>query len=87
MTGYEKLASLVMKHAEVATSQRFEFLNTLNVLFLQAKPERLEHDLRDSTQADLESGDTLIPSIRMISELQISLTRVRRRSQQLVIEM
>lgn len=64
MTGYEKLASLMTKHAEVATFQRFEFLNTLNILFLQAELVHLEHDLRDSMQADLESGNTPVSSVR-----------------------
>jgi hypothetical protein len=55
MNGYEKVANLMAKHGEVAVFQRFDFLNTLNILFLQAELVHLEHDLRDSMQADLES--------------------------------
>jgi hypothetical protein len=55
MTGYEKLAGLMTKHAEVATFQRFDFLNTLNILYLQAEIVHLEQELRESMRDDLES--------------------------------
>jgi hypothetical protein len=57
MTGYQKLTDLMTKHAEVATFQRFDFLNTLNILYLQAELVHLEHDLRESMREDLESGN------------------------------
>lgn len=52
--GYEKVAGLMTKHAEVATFQRFDFLNTLNILYLQAELVHLEQELRDSMREDLE---------------------------------
>jgi len=59
MSGYEKLAGLMTKHSEVATFQRFDFLNTLNILYLQAELVNLEHDLRGSMREDIESGNNL----------------------------
>jgi len=56
MNGYEKLAGLMTKHPEVATFQRFDFLNILNILFLQAELVHLEKDLRESMREDLEQG-------------------------------
>jgi hypothetical protein len=66
-TGYEKLAGFMAKHAEVATFQRFDFLNTLNILYLQAELVHLEGELRDSMKADLESGNE--PSARNSDDL------------------
>ena len=57
MTGYQKLADIMTKHAQVATFQRFDFLNTLNILYLQAEHVRLEHDLRENVRDDIESGN------------------------------
>ncbi|KAE9367123.1 hypothetical protein N431DRAFT_350598 [Stipitochalara longipes BDJ] len=57
MSGYERLAGLMTKHSEVATFQRFDFLNTLNILYLQAELVHLEQELRDSMREDLESGN------------------------------
>lgn len=54
MGGYEKVAGLMTKHAEVATFQRFDFLNTLNILYLQAELVHLEQELRESMREDLE---------------------------------
>lgn len=53
-TGYEKLAGFMAKHAEIATFQRFDFLNALNILYLQAELVHLERELRDSMKEDLE---------------------------------
>jgi hypothetical protein len=61
MSGYEKLAGLMTKHSEVATFQRFDFLNTLNILYLQAELVHLEKDLKDSMREDLESGNHVGP--------------------------
>lgn len=55
MSGYEKLADLMAKHAEVSTFHRFDFLNTLNILYLQAELVHIEKELRDSMKEDLES--------------------------------
>jgi len=63
MSGYEKLAGLMTKHSEVATFQRFDFLNTLNILYLQAELIHLEQELRDSMREDLESGNNVAPEI------------------------
>lgn len=57
MSGYEKLAGLMTKHSETATFQRFDFLNTLNILYLQAELVHLEKDLKDGMREDLESGN------------------------------
>lgn len=57
MNGYEKLAGLMTKHAEVATFQRFDFLNTLNLLYLQAELVHLEIELKESMKDDLECRD------------------------------
>jgi hypothetical protein len=63
MAGYEKLAGLMTKHSEVATFQRFDFLNTLNILHLQAELVHLEQELRDSMREDLESGNHVASEI------------------------
>jgi hypothetical protein len=55
MAGYEKIADLMTKHVETSTFQRFGFLNTLNILYLQAELVHLEQDLRASMKEDLES--------------------------------
>lgn len=57
MAGYAKIAELMTRHSELATFQRFDFLNTMNVMFLQAELVHLETELRDSMKEDLESGD------------------------------
>jgi hypothetical protein len=57
MAGYMKIADLMTKHAELATFQRFDSLNVVNILFLQAELVRLELDLRKSMKTDLESGN------------------------------
>jgi len=64
MSGYEKLAGLMTKHSEVATFQRFDFLNTLNILYLQAELVHLEQELRDSMREDLESGNNHAPALQ-----------------------
>jgi len=64
MSGYEKLAGLMTKHSEVATFQRFDFLNTLNILYLQAELVHLEQELRDSMREDLESGNNHAPVLQ-----------------------
>ncbi|KAH8654990.1 hypothetical protein BGZ60DRAFT_532623 [Tricladium varicosporioides] len=56
MAGYGKIADLMAKHAGIASFQRFDFLNTLNILFLQAELVHLEEELRESMREDLESG-------------------------------
>lgn len=63
MSGYEKIADLMTKHAEMATFQRFDFLNTMNMLFLQAELVHLEDELRESMRDDLQSGQQPAPSI------------------------
>lgn len=59
MSGYQKLAELMTKHSEVATFKRFDFLNTLDILYLQAELVHLEEKLRDSMREDLESGNSM----------------------------
>lgn len=58
MAGYEKLAGLMTKHAEVATFQRFDFLNILNILYFQSELVHLEQELRESIGDDLKSGNS-----------------------------
>jgi hypothetical protein len=60
MSGYQKLAELMTKHSEVATFKRFDFLNTLNILYMQAELVHLEEELRDSMREDLESGNSML---------------------------
>jgi hypothetical protein len=60
MSGYKKLAELMTKHSEVATFKRFDFLNTLNILYMQAELVHLEEEVRDSMREDLESGNSLL---------------------------
>lgn len=59
MMGYEKIADIMVKHDELAAFQRFEYLNTLNILYLQAELVHLQVDLKKSMQEDLESGSQL----------------------------
>ena len=47
------------KHAELATFQRFDFLNILNILYLQAELVHLELDLKESMREDLESENNM----------------------------
>lgn len=60
MSGYQKLAELMTKPFEVATFKRFDSLNTLNILYLQAELVHLEEQLRDSMREDLESGHPIL---------------------------
>lgn len=60
MSGYQKLAELMTKHSEAATFKRFDFLNTLNILYMQAELVHLEEELRDSMREDLESGNSML---------------------------
>ncbi|RDL38895.1 uncharacterized protein BP5553_03235 [Venustampulla echinocandica] len=53
--GYEKLARLMSKHGEVAAFQRFDYLNNLNILYLQAELVHLEEELQESMKADLKA--------------------------------
>lgn len=57
MSGYKKVAGLMTKHSEVATFQRFDFLNTLNILYLQAELVHLGRELKHSMRQDLESDN------------------------------
>jgi hypothetical protein len=63
--GYQKVANLMTKHLETSTFQRFDFLNTLNILYLQAELVHLERDLRASMARDLESGSSRRSSTSM----------------------
>lgn len=57
--GYARLASLMTKHKEVAVFQRFDFLNTLDLLYMQAELVHLEREIRESMQRDVEAGQRL----------------------------
>jgi hypothetical protein len=59
MPGYQKLAELMTKHYEVSTFKRFDLLNTLNILYLQAELVHLKKELRDSMREDPESGNPM----------------------------
>lgn len=59
MSGYAKVASLMAHHGEVATFQRFEFLNMLDLLYHQAELVHLEDELRASMKIDSDSGDAI----------------------------
>lgn len=57
MEGYEKLAHLMANHPETAMFQRFDFLNRLNLLYLQAELVELENELKACLKNDRESAD------------------------------
>lgn len=65
--GYAKVARLMVKHPEVATFQRFEYLNTLNILYLQAELVELEKELERSMMEDLV--DPLRPAVQSIRSM------------------
>jgi len=54
--GYSHLASLMSAHPETAVLRRFGYLNTLNILYLQAELTNLEGSLLDAAKADARSG-------------------------------
>ena len=53
LTGYDKVASLMTQHDEMAMFQRFDYLNTLNTLYLQAELVFLEQKIKDGLRGDL----------------------------------
>ena len=57
--GYPKLASLMGYHPETAIFRRFDHLNMLNLLSLQAELTHLEVRLQDIRSEDETSGDPL----------------------------
>jgi hypothetical protein len=57
MEGHEKLATFMTSHQEFAIFQRFDFLNTLNILYLQAELVEFEGELKRCMKQDLESDD------------------------------
>ena len=58
MTGYEKVADLMTAHAEMAMFQRFDFLNTLNALYLQAELVHLERKMKGYLRNGFESAES-----------------------------
>lgn len=54
--GYSRLASLMSAHPETAVLRRFGYLNTLNLLYLQAELTNLETSLVEAAKADARSG-------------------------------
>jgi hypothetical protein len=52
--GYAEIAKLMGKHPEVAIFRRFAFLNTKNLLYLQAELMVLEDELNDLIKEDIE---------------------------------
>ena len=57
--GYPKLASLMGHHPETAIFRRFDHLNMLNLLSLQAELTNLEVHLQSIRNEDETSGDPL----------------------------
>jgi hypothetical protein len=57
MVGHQKLAELMAKHSEVAIFERFDFLNVINLVYLQAELVELEIELKASMKDDLDSRD------------------------------
>lgn len=55
--GYQKLADFMSSYPEFAVFKRFEFLNTLNILYLQAELVELEAKLKGFLKEDIESKD------------------------------
>jgi hypothetical protein len=60
MSGYQKLAEQMTKHSEVSTFKRFDLLNTLNILYLQAELVHLKEELRDSMREDLKPRNPML---------------------------
>jgi hypothetical protein len=58
LTGYQKIAHLMTKHGEVAMFHRFEFLNTLNILYLQAELADLEQQMQDYLSNRFQSAQS-----------------------------
>lgn len=56
-TGHEKLASFMANHSQTAAFQRFDFLNTLNLLYMQAELVEQEKRLKESIKADQNSDN------------------------------
>ena len=59
LRGYPKLATLMGHHPETAIFRRFNHLNMLNLLSLQAELTDLELQLQHVRQEDETSGDPL----------------------------
>jgi len=57
MVGHQKIAELMAKHSEVAIFERFDFLNIINLVYLQAELVELEIELKASMKDDLDSRD------------------------------
>lgn len=57
MQGYEKLARFVSANRGIELYRRFGWLQTLNLLYLQAQLTDLEAQLRDTIKEDIESSD------------------------------
>lgn len=58
MRGYEKLAHFVTTNRGLELYRRFGWLQTLNLLYLQAHLTDLEAQLRNTIEEDLQSSDT-----------------------------
>lgn len=54
MTGYQKVAQLMAKHGEVAMLKRFDFMNNLNLLYLQAELIHLDQDMKNHLNSGLQ---------------------------------
>lgn len=59
MEGYDKLASLIGSHHELAIFRNFGALNAKNILYMQAELVHLESQLSDIVLEDKHSKDTV----------------------------
>jgi hypothetical protein len=57
MDGYDKLAAFIAADPRLSMFRRFSFLETKNLLYLQAELVNLETQLRDIVLEDIKSGD------------------------------
>jgi hypothetical protein len=55
MDGYAKVTHLMTQHAEMAMFQRFDFLNTLNALYLQAELVHLQRKMKGYLISDFQT--------------------------------
>ncbi|PMD53448.1 uncharacterized protein K444DRAFT_668062 [Hyaloscypha bicolor E] len=62
MTGYEKVAHLMTHHAEMAMFQRFDFLNTLNALYLQAELVHLQRKMKGYLSSGFRPATSTVAS-------------------------
>lgn len=57
MAGYQKLASMIGSHSDLAVFRKFGTLAAKNLLYMQAELVHLEAELGDIVQQDLQDSE------------------------------